>query len=395
MTRLRISLTPKKIVKKAAAAAGLMVSITGVAIALNWTFLRRIITYPDNPITKVDWYQPLETVKGNPSKLPKGTSTSIPQESLKEITAYAEAANSSALLVMHRGKLIWERYWRGFTPTSTFNSMSMSKTIMALLIGVAIAEGHIESELEPVANYISEWSKDERSKITLQDLLYMHSGLRNSDNTENLGSDLVQMFASTDANAVAIKIPTVQSPKQVFDYNNANTQILGEVLERATGERYADYLSTRLWQPLEANNAKIWLDRPQGNPKPFCCLFATPRDWARVGQLLLTKGQVKGKQIIASDWLDKMIQASPLEPKYGYHVWLKARTKGKTEVYDRTASQPFLAQDTIYLDGKSRQRVYVIPSYDLVIVRIGEQPEQWDDAVIPNTLVGSLLNNQE
>ena len=266
---------------------------------------------------------------------------------------------------------------------------------MAMLIGIAIAEGHIESELEPVANYISEWSKDERSKITLQDLLYMHSGLRNQDNTENLGSDLVQMYASTDADAVALKIPAVQSPNQAFDYNNANTQILGEVLEQATGERYADYLSTRLWQPLEANDAKIWLDRPQGNPKPFCCLFATPRDWARVGQLFLDRGKVNDKRIITSDWLDKMIQASPLEPKYGYHVWLKARTKGKSEVYERNASQPFLAQDTFYLDGASKQRVYVIPSYELVIVRIGEQPEQWDDAVIPNTLVGSLLNNQE
>lgn len=395
MTALITSLTSKKFVKKAAIVVGLMFSMAGIAIALNWTFLRRIITYPDDPITNVDWYRPLETVRGKPSELPKGTSTSIPQESLQEITAYAEAANSSALLVMHRGEIIWERYWRGFTLSSTSNSMSLSKTIMAMLIGIAIAEGHIESELEPAANYISEWSKDERSKITLQDLLYMHSGLQTSDDTGNLGSDLVQMYASTDADAVALKIPAVQSPEQAFDYNNANTQILGEVLERATEERYADYLSTRLWQSLEANDAKIWLDRSQGNPKPFCCLFATPRDWARVGQLFLDQGKVNGKRIIASAWLDKMIQASPLEPKYGYHVWLKARTKGKTGVYDRTASQPFLAQDTIYLDGKSRQRVYVIPSHDLVIVRIGEEPMQWNDAVIPNTLVGSLLNNQE
>lgn len=395
MTGLRISLIPQKFFKKAVVIAGVLTSMAGIAIALNWTFLRRLITYPDDPITNVDWYQPLESVKGKPSELPKGTSSSIPQESLNEVTAYAEAANSSALLVMHRGEIIWERYWRGFTLSSTSNSMSMSKTIMSLLIGIAIAEGHIESELEPVANYISEWSKDERSKITLQDLLYMHSGLRNSDNTENLGSDLVQMFASTDADAVAIKIPAVQSPKQVFDYNNANTQILGEVLEQATGERYADYLSTRLWQNLEANDAKIWLDRPQGNPKPFCCLFATPRDWAKVGQLFLAQGKVDDKQIIAPAWLDKMIQPSSLESKYGYHIWLKARTQGKPGVYDRTASQPFLAQDTIYLDGKSRQRVYIIPSHDLVIVRIGEEPKQWNDALIPNTLVGSLLNNQE
>ena len=79
------------------------------------------------------------------------------------------------MLVLHRGELVLERYWSGFTADSTFNSMSMSKTIVSLLIGVAIAEGDIESELEPVANYISQWSDDERSKITIQDLLYMQS----------------------------------------------------------------------------------------------------------------------------------------------------------------------------------------------------------------------------
>ncbi len=398
MSRLKTTILPKALRsytlkllgKKAAIIAGLLASIGGITVILNWTFLRRVITYPDDPITNTDWYQPLETVEGKPSELLKALPNFISQDSLKEISAYAQAADSSALLVMHRGNLIWERYWGGFTPTSTSNSMSLSKTIMALLMGIAIAEGHIESELEPVANYIPEWSEDERSKITLQDLLSMQSGLRNQDNTDNLNSDLVKMYAGTDADAVALKIPAVQAPKQAFDYNNANTQILSQVLEKATGERYADYLSTRLWKPLQANDAHLWLDRPQGDPKPFCCLFATPRDWARVGQLFLDRGKVQGKQVVSSAWLDKMIQPSSLASNYGYHIWLKARTEEKPGVFERTSSKPFLAQDTFYLDGASLQRVYIIPSHNLVIVRIGEDPKQWDDSVIPNTLVKSL-----
>ena len=378
------------IAKKSAFIAGIVASIGGIAVMLNWTFLRRALTYPKNPITNVDWYQPLETVTGNTGKsneLSRASSASISPDSLKKITAYAEAANSSALLVIHQGNLVWERYWGEFTPTSTSNSMSMSKTIMALLIGIAIAEGDIASELEPVANYIPQWSQDERSKITIQDLLYMQSGLRNQDNTDNLASDLVRMYVSPNANNVALKIPALQPPKQAFDYNNANTQILSQVLEQATGERYANYLSTRLWQPLQASDAYLWLDRPQGNPKPFCCLFATPRDWARVGQLFLNRGRVNGQQIVPESWLDKMKQPSPFVSSYGYHIWLKARTKEKPGVYERSSSQPFLAQDTFYLDGASNQRVYIIPDQDLVIVRVGERPEQWDDSVIPNTLV--------
>jgi CubicO group peptidase (beta-lactamase class C family) len=245
-----------------------------------------------------------------------------------------------------------------------------------------------------VAKYIPEWSKDERSKITLQDLLYMQSGLRNEDNTDSLTSDLVQMYAGSNADAVAVNIPAIQSPGKAFDYNNVNTQILGIVLERATGKKYDDYLSTRLWQPLQANDATIWLDQPQGHPKTFCCLLATPQDWGKVGQLFINRGKVNNKQVVASAWLDKMIQPSSVESSYGYHIWLKAKIKDKPGGIERRASQPFLAKDTIYLEGQYLQKVYIIPSHDLVIVRIGEQPDEWDDSFIPNTLVNSLSNRQ-
>lgn len=391
MSRTKIT-TASAIFKSAAVILGLLIAIGGIALVLNWTFLRRIFTYPDNPITDVDWYQPRETVKGNVVKLPEAQPT-IDRSTLNKISAYARSADSSALLVMHRGELVLEQYWQGFKPTSTFNSMSMSKTITALLTGIAIEEGQIESEITPVANYISEW-QGHLDRITVRDLLYMQSGLRNWDSKENPTSDLIRMYASPDADAVALKIPAKRPPQQAFNYNNANTQILSKVIERATGIRYAEYLQNKLWQPLQANDAFLWLDRSNGNPKAFCCLFATPRDWAKVGQLFLDRGQVNGKQIVSAEWLDKMQQPSSLNPQYGYHLWLKARTDNKSEFGDRDASQPFTAEDIFYLDGASKQRVYIIPSQELVIVRIGEQPRQWDDSVIPNTLVESLqLNN--
>ena len=394
MTRSKINLFFQKIIKIGTFSTGILAVMGGIGLASNWTFVRRVLTYPEDPITNVNWYQPLETVSGNPNDLTKETPSFMAQDTLNQIADYAETSNSSALLVLHEGKIILEKYWQEFTPSSTFNAMSMSKTIMALLIGIAIATGEIQSELDPVANYIPEWAEDERGKITLQDLLYMQSGLRNQDNTDNPTSDKIKMFAGTDVDAVALNIPALQEPKQAFDYNNVNTQILSEVLERATGERYTDYLSTHLWKPLQANNANLWLDRPQGNPKAFCCLFATPRDWAKIGQLFLDKGRVNNQQIVASAWLEKMIQPSPLEAKYGYHIWLQARTQEKPGIYKKSASQSFLAEDTIYLDGASRQRVYIIPSLELVIVRVGEKPEQWDDSIIPNTLVKSLLKSQ-
>ena len=203
-----------RVIKGLAIATGVIVFLGGTAIIVNWTFIQRLLTYPENPITNVDWYQPREVVKGNPIELPEAESK-IDRPSLEKISAYAESTDSSALLVMHQGKLVLEKYWQGFKPASTFNSMSMSKTITALLIGMAIDEGKIESELDPVANYIPEW-QDNRSQITIQDLLYMQSGLRNWDDAENPASDLVQMYASTDADAIALKIPAEQSPGQAF-----------------------------------------------------------------------------------------------------------------------------------------------------------------------------------
>lgn len=90
-------------------------------------------------------------------------------------------------------------------------------------------------------------------------------------------------------------------------------------------------------------------------------------------------------------WLTQMGVASPLEPTYGLHIWLKARTAAFPNV-DQAASTAFLANDTFYLDGRAHQRVYVVPSAELVIVRIGETPPAWDDAVLPNLLVRSLAS---
>jgi CubicO group peptidase (beta-lactamase class C family) len=294
-----------------------------------------------------------------------------------------------ALLVMHRDRLVLEQYWQGHQASDPVNSMSMVKTLLALLIGVAIDEGHIGSIQDPVSLYLPEWANDPRGDITLADLLYMQSGLRNDDRTDTLRSDLVQLYGGSDAQKVALRIPLEGTPGEVFDYSNFNSQILGIVLERATGESFGDYLSSRLWQPLGAGNGFLWLDRPGGHAKPFCCFFAIATDWARLGQMLLHQGKVGNTQVIPAAWIRRMLHPSPLEPTFGLHIWLKARTTDYPAV-NLASSAPFVADDTFYLDGRHHQRVYVIPSEELVIVRIGEEPPAWDDAVIPNGIVKGL-----
>nr|WP_278002551.1 serine hydrolase [Nodosilinea sp. FACHB-13] len=307
---------------------------------------------------------------------------------------FAEEQNSVALLVMHRDRLVLEQYWQGHQASDPVNSMSMVKTLLALLIGVAIDEGHIGSIQDPVSTYLSEWADDPRGDITLVDLLYMQSGLRNDNRIDTLRSDLVQLYGGSNTQKLVLDIPLESAPGKAFDYSNFNSQLLSLVLERATGESFGDYLSSRLWQPLGAGDGFLWLDRPRGSAKPFCCFFATAPDWARLGQMLLHGGKVGDRQIIPASWLEQMLEASPLEPTFGLHIWLKARTADYPRV-NRASSAPFAAADTFYLDGRHHQRVYVIPSEELVIVRLGEEPPAWNDAVIVNTIVEGLRSRQE
>ncbi|RZM76693.1 serine hydrolase domain-containing protein [Leptolyngbya iicbica] len=376
--------------------------LTAIALAVtlvlpDWRFVSRAMTYPEQPIMAVDWYQPQAAVPGGDDEpLPVAAQPPPPEfaAALQSVADYAAERNSTGLLVMHQGEIVLEQYWQGYDQSSKFNAMSMTKSIVGLLIGQAIAEGAIASVEEPVANYLPEWQRGDRAQITLQDLLYMQSGLRNERSTTSPTSDLVHLYIGSDVEQTALSIPRVRPPGEVFDYNNVNSQILAIVLERATGIAYPEYLATRLWQAIGANPASVWLDRPDGSAKTFCCLFATLRDWARIGQLFLNQGQWKRQTVISPDWLAAMLTPSPIESTFGKHIWVQARTPDHPNV-ETTATVPYLDPRGFHLDGRGIQRVFVLPTYELVIVRMGEQPDNWDDAVIPNTLIRALSRRTE
>lgn len=366
--------------------------LASMALFHHCTFARRMVTYPYlNNITHQDWYQPREIVTGQPGELlPKAPldKNSITAAARQKVIEYARLKESASLLVWHNGQIVVERYWMGFTDSSLSNSMSMAKTLLGLLVGIAIDEKRIASEDDPVSMYLGEWTGDDRAKITIRHLLQMTSGLEKNANLANPFSDVVQMFMSSDANAVALDVPADRPPGSIFRYNNVDSQMLGILLQEIYGKSLAELVSEKIWQPIGAKNGAYWLDRPDGNAKVFCCFFARGRDWLRLGHLMLNKGSVNGLQVVSKDWIEKMTTPSPAEPDYGYQVWLNIKKDG---VRRKHISEPFLAQDIYWLDGQDSQRVYVIPSYNMVIVRIGERPDKWDDALLPNTLIRGII----
>ena len=374
--------------KRLAVIAVAVLFLLGIGVATmvvsEWTYLQRLSHFSQQLPTPVEWFEPTETVAGvpTPKPLPKTNPGELPlrPDSISNAVHYAMSGNASSFLILCAGSIVEECYAPNHGPDRWTDSASMMKTITALLVGIAIGEGKIPSVDEPASTYITEWSKDGRKQITIRHLLQMCSGLRPEGKYEDPFSDACYLALGTDLDYVLRNIPLVREPGRQFDYNNANFQALGLVLERATGRRFADYLSEKLWRPLGNAGAAVWMDQPGRRARTFGFLFATARDWARVGLLILNQGRVGDEQIVPAEWIRFMCEPSPMEKGYGAGVYLSP---------DDPEDPPFAAQDTIVINGRNKQRVYILPSRQLVIVRVGPQVrvKPWNDSFLPNAFV--------
>lgn len=336
--------------------------------------------------------QPQETVPGRPrDDIAIGAQVTLDPRGLALAETYADRMKSVALLVFHRGALRYERYWPGYDAATRTNPNSLHKGVLALAVGAAIADGHIDSVDAPASRWITEWQGDARRDITVRELLQMSSGLE----VPIFGTwKSARILFGSDLMAGVAGLGVAAPHGTDFQYSNASSQLLLTIVERATGKRYAEYLSVRIWQRLGAADAALWMDRVGGQPRGFCCLFATARDWLRVGRLILDRGRAGEDQVLPAVWIDAMTTPSPRNPNFGMQVWLGS-PPGTERVYNSYTvkafhSRPFAAQDIIYLDGFGGQRVYIVPSLELVIVRTGVSSTDWDDAILPNAIIGAV-----
>lgn len=316
---------------------------------------------------------------------------SIPAPVLEQAIALGTRTESHALLVWQGGALQLEHYWPGHDATTTTPTQSMHKSVLALLIGIAIDKGLIKSVDEPVATYIPEWAGDERRKITIRHLLQQASGIDFPGFT-----GLVRMTLGGDVAPYVLGRGIVSGPGERFEYNNVNPEILGLLLQRAAGEPYGKFLQDNLWQYVSGDPARLLLDDEEHRvPITFCCLDAPAASWLRLGLLHLNGGRVGERQVVPAQWMKDVITPSAANPNYGYLTWLgttwtEVRPYNSKSVAKAFHSEPFAAPDVIYFDGFGGQRVYVVPSRQLVIVRTGAQRQDWDDAALPNLIIRAL-----
>lgn len=342
----------------------------------------------------------LEIVKANEAfALKIGSSKNISEESLDAAIQFSKEMGSHALLIYQGGEVILEKYFDGFDAQTISDTQSMHKTVLAMLVGIALDEGVIKSIDEPASNYLDEWKNDSRKLITIKHLLQQSSGLDYPGFSYHPLSDFNKLMLGEDVTKMTLQQKVYRKPNEVFEYNGVNPQNLGLLLQRAYGKRYADLLSEKLWQKIAEDDATVILDSEKYKmPRTYCCLNATARDWLRIGILILNEGKLGQKQIVPKSWIRNMKIPAETNANYGYLTWLGTEHQ-ENRIYNPKSSatgfhsEPFDDRDIVYLDGFGGQRVYIIPSKELVLVRTGATQMSWDDSVLPNIVSRALEKN--
>jgi len=278
---------------------------------------------------------------------------------------YLKSIETKAFLVLDNDTIVHEEYWGDHTIDEVSNSFSASKTVISLLIGIAIDEGKIQNVDEPVCNYIPEFKTNGREGLTIRHLLMMSAGFDWVESGKNPLSEAAEGYYTSDLYGLVTRLRIIETPGKRFHYQSGNTQILGFILEKATGLTLTDYMYQKIWEPIGASSQAFWsLDKESGDEKSFCCLYATARDFSRLGTLILHDGKLNGKQIIPIWYLNEMIKTSSMNTddgvenmRYGWHIWVY-KNQGKPIHYFR---------------GLKGQYIIVVPHLNRVIVRLGEK----------------------
>lgn len=267
---------------------------------------------------------------------------------------------ASAFIIIQNDTIKYEHYNGWLKKLGHSNIFSVSKSVTALMCGIAVKEGKIRSIDDCVSDYVPELrNADEHfQRLTIRHLLNMQAGLKYSENYSNPFCSMALLYFGHNAFKQIKKLKFKDEPGAKYEYNSMTTAILSYVLERATGVKYADYLSEKLWKPLGMETqATVTLDsKKHRNAKSYGGINTNVRDLAKIGRLVLNQGNWNGKQIVDSAWIAQMYVPAMKEDKDKYSLGWYNFSKSKA----------------ICAIGLFGQTIFVYPKYNVVAVRLGE-----------------------
>ena len=294
----------------------------------------------------------------------------------KLLDGFLDAHPNTGLLVLKGDTILAERYQYGRTPQHRLASASVAKTVLAMLVGIALQERKITSLDHTAGYYVPRLRGHAYGDVTIRDLLTMSSGIVSVDEIDGRREGTTRLVANTllrktDGGLDAIREFEwrVAPAGTKFRYASADSQVLALVLATAAHVPLAEYLSEKIWKPMGAEAHATWLLDKSGYELGFCCLNATLRDYARFGMLLANYGAIDGKQIIPAEWVKAATTPSAPHLKvgtatpnngYGYQTWILGYKDGRP----RAGGDPFRFAAL----GLHGQAIFIDPSRKLVVV---------------------------
>ena len=325
------------------------------------------VSKPSGRELPVSSYTPRAIVPGGnqpPAPRASPAAEQIDTAALQAAAEYAEKQHSRALIVTRHGYLVFEKYWQGSNLDTLVDSQGLGRALAALSTGAAISARRIGWPDEPLSYFIPQWVNDRRGEITVRNLLQMSSGL-----------------ASAGPNTVGryLQLPLEAPPGTRWLEQSADPDLLAFVIQRATGRPYQTYLSQAIWVRIGAGDASVWLDSPGGNAHADQGFFARQGDWLRVAELFLQNGRYQGDEVIVPRWVPELLQPSKLNPNYGSYMRLGS---------EPAAGAPPYASSDVYIVEGAGNRLWLVPSLQIAILRTGSEPAtDWDDSRIPNLII--------
>lgn len=278
-----------------------------------------------------------------------------------------DSNDTHAFIVIQNGKLLYEKYWDGYTPKTLSGSFSAAKSIISLLIGIALDEGKIKSLDEPVGNYVPHFKNEGLDKVRIKDLLTMSSGTNYRESDLSYFSLNASAYYGDDEGYLISQLKAKDPAGVNWNYRSADTQVLGFIVEKAFGQNISELVSERFMKPMGAESDALWLlDGNKNHEKAFCCFNGVAHDYARFGQLVLNNGQWNGKQIVSESYIkaattpasylkDPYENGNPVD-FYGYQYWIFNEQ----------------GHEVVAQNGLFGQYVYIIRDKNAIVVRLGE-----------------------
>ena len=271
--------------------------------------------------------------------------------------ALNESRPVRSMLIIRNDTLLYDFYGQKTSATDVNASYSVAKSFTSAMIGIAIEEGKIKSVHDKVVDYIPELKGIAMSeKLEVEHLLNMTSGFKLKLITD------AELYYGNDVARTLKHVEFEHEPGTYQEYINLDVQLLGLILHRATGQKPSEYLTEKIWKPINMCSDAIWTTDKKGEDKTFCCMGATALDYAKFGRLYLNNGNWNGEQIVPENWVEKSVSrdttnGSGFGYNYNWHIGEKA-------------------YGDYMADGMYKQHIYVHPEKNIIIVLMANRDDK-------------------